>query len=80
MFYSVFKHMMTSRGLKVSVQALEDFFTFIKKVRFWFPAGGLHMLPDWITSNAVLAWIKLPSPGIKGTTLAGVKQTNEESS
>ena len=72
--------MMTSRGLKISEQALEDFFTFIKKVRFWFPVGGSLTLPDCITSNAVLAWRKLPSHGTKGTTLSGVRQTKEESS
>lgn len=31
-----------------------------------------------ITANAVLAWRAIPPPGTKGTTLSGVRQSNEE--
>lgn len=31
-----------------------------------------------ITANAVLAWWAIPPPGTKGTTLSGIRQSNEE--
>lgn len=31
-----------------------------------------------ITANAVLAWRAIPPPGTKGTTLSGIRQSNEE--
>lgn len=46
-FLSVFKHMMASRGVKVSEDTLKDFFDFIKKVSPWFLEDGTLTLSDW---------------------------------
>ena len=47
MFFSVFKHMMASRGFKVSESTTREFFDFVKKVSPWFPEEGSLSLSDW---------------------------------
>ena len=43
LFLSVFKHMLSGRGLKVS----DKFYDFVQKISPWFPEEGSLTLEDW---------------------------------
>ena len=47
LFLSVFKHMLSGRGLKVSDKSLQEFYDFVQKISPWFPEEGSLTLEDW---------------------------------
>ena len=47
LFLSVFKHMLSGRGLKISDKSLQEFYDFVQKISPWFPEEGSLTLEDW---------------------------------
>jgi hypothetical protein len=47
LFLSVFKHMLSGRGLKVSDKSLQEFYDFVQRISLWFPEEGNLTLEDW---------------------------------
>jgi hypothetical protein len=50
LFLSVFKHMLSGRGLKVS----DKFYGFVQKISPWFPEEGSLTLEDWKRVGKIL--------------------------
>ena len=50
LFLSVFKHMLSGRGLKVS----DKFYDFVQKISPWFPEEGSLTLEDWKQAGRIL--------------------------
>ena len=46
LFLSVFKHMLSRRGLKISDKSLQEFYDFVQKISPWFPEEGRLTLED----------------------------------
>ena len=54
LFLSVFKHMLSGRGLKVSDKSLQEFYNFVQKISPWFPEEGSLTLEGWKQVGRVL--------------------------
>ena len=54
LFLSVFKHMLSGRGLKVSDKSLQEFYDFVQKISPWFPEEGSLTLEDWKQAGRIL--------------------------
>lgn len=71
LFLSVFKHMLSGRGLKVSGKSLQEFYDFVQKISPWFPEKGSLTLEDWkrVGKDMRKFYKKLNRTGKKGRRL-----------